>query len=78
MKLFKNWSINKNARAMKSISKNSNCDLDLDPRDLKRKLVLSIFTPNISVKLYLNWLPNRVTRVITKGEHTYIRTYEHT
>ena len=31
--------------------------------------------PNTCVKLYQNWIINEVARVMTKGEHTYVRTY---
>ena len=60
-------------------NKNSHCDLDLDPIMLKRKLVRGIVIPNTCVKLYRNWIRNKVARAMTKGEHTnertYIRTY---
>ena len=55
-----------------SFSKNSHCDLDLDPIMLKRELVRGIVISNTCVKLYRNWIINEVTRA---GEHTNERTY---
>ena len=66
----------------KFFSKNSHCDLDLDPIMLKRKLIRGIVISNICVKLYRNWIIIEVARVMTKGEHTnertYVRTHIHT
>ena len=64
---------------MTNFSKNSHCDLDLDPITLKRELVRCIVISNTCVKLYRNWIINEVARA---GEHTnertYLRTYSHT
>ena len=65
---------------MTKFSKNSHCDLDLDPITLKRELVRGIVISNTCVKLYRNWIINEVARA---GEHTnevrtYVRTYSHT
>ena len=59
----------------KFFSKNSHCDLYLDPITLKRKLVRGIVISNTCVKLYRNWIINEVARAMTKGEHMYVRTY---
>ena len=61
----------------KFFSINSHCDLDLDldPITLKRKLVRGIVIYKFFVKVYQNWIINEVARVMTKGEHTYKRTY---
>ena len=64
---------------MTKFSKNSHCDLDLDPITLKRELVRGIVISNTRVKLYRNWIINEVARA---GEHTnertYVRTHIHT
>ena len=60
---------------MTIFSKNTHCDLDLHPITLKRKLVKGIVIPDTCLKLYWNWIINEVARVMTKGEHTYLRTY---
>ena len=44
----------------KCFSKNSHCDLDLDPITLKRKFVRGFVIPNTCVKLYRNWIINEV------------------
>ena len=56
---------------MTKFSKNSHCDLDLDPITLKRELVRGIVISNTCVKLYRNWIINEVARA---GEHTNERT----
>ena len=48
-------------------SKNSHCDLDIDPITLKRKLGRGIVISNTCVALYRNWIINEVTRAMTKG-----------
>ena len=58
-----------------SFSKNSHCDLDLDSIMLKREFVRGFVTPNTCMKLYWNRIINEVARAMTKGEHTYVRTY---
>ena len=58
-----------------SFSKNSHCDLDLDPIMLKCELFRGIVISNTCVKLYWNWIINGVARA---GEHTNQRTYSHT
>ena len=68
---------------MTRFSKNSHCDLDLDPITLKRELVRGIVISNTCVKLYRNWIINEVARA---GKHTnertnvrtYVRTHIHT
>ena len=64
---------------MTNFSKNSHCDLDLDPITLKRDLVRGTVISNTCVKLYRNWIINEVARA---GEHTnertYVRTHIHT
>ena len=65
---------NEGARVMTKFSINSHGDLYLDPITLKREMVQSNVTPNTSVKLYQNWLINKVARAMTKGGHTYVRT----
>ena len=51
---------------MTKFFENSHCDLDLDPRTLKRKLIQGIVIPNTCMKLYRNWLINEGTRAMTK------------
>ena len=57
---------------MTKFSKNSHCDLDLDPITLKREFVRGIVISNTCVKLYPNWIINEVARA---GEHTNVLTY---
>ena len=45
-------------------SKNSHCDLNLDPMTLNRKLIRGIVIPNTCMKLYRNWLINKGIRAI--------------
>ena len=56
-------------------SKNSNCDIDLDPEILKRELRGGNVISNACMKLYRNWLVKEVARAMTKDEHTYKHTY---
>ena len=60
----------------KFFSKNSHCDLNLEPITLKREIVRGIVISNTCVKLYRNLMINEVARAMTKGEHTNERTNE--
>ena len=71
MKLYQNRSINNDF-----FSKNSNCDLDIDPTNLKRKIIQAIVISNITVLLCENRLINVVARAMTKGKHLF-RLREH-
>ena len=48
-------------------------DLDLEPRTLKVELASDIIIPNIDVKLNQNSSINVGTKIVTKGEHTYVQ-----
>ena len=49
VKLYQNWIITEGTREMTMFSKNSLCELDLNPRTLKLELVHDIVILNICV-----------------------------